>query len=73
MAIAGAITGPNAAPDYILVATGENYPDALSAGAAAGAIDAHQGKNAVVLLTNDTVMPKPTVDYLAPAARPAPT
>lgn len=66
VAIAGAITGPNAAPDFILVATGENYPDALSAGAAAGAIDAHQGKNAVVLLTDDAVMPKPTVDYLGP-------
>ena len=66
VAIAGTITGPNASPDYILVATGENFPDALSAGAAAGAIDAHQGKNAVVLLTDDTVMPKPTIDYLAP-------
>jgi hypothetical protein len=66
VAIANTITGPGAVPDYILVATGENFPDALSAGAAAGAIDAHQGKNAVVLLTDNTVMPKPTVQYLAP-------
>ena len=66
VAIANTITGNGVAPDYILVATGENYPDALSAGAAAGAINAHQGKNAVVLLTNNTVMPKPTIDYVGP-------
>ncbi|GAA1957944.1 cell wall-binding repeat-containing protein [Catenulispora subtropica] len=65
--IAETITGsPGKAPDYILVATGQNFPDALSAGAAAGAINAHQGKNAVVLLTNNTAMPQPTADYLAP-------
>ncbi|MBS2546334.1 cell wall-binding repeat-containing protein [Catenulispora sp. NL8] len=63
--IANTITG-GAAPDYVLVATGEGYADPLSAGAAAGAINAHQGKNAVVLLTDDKVMPKATTDYLAP-------
>jgi hypothetical protein len=66
VAIANTITGPGVTPDYILVATGKNYPDALSAGAAAGAIDAHQGKNAVVILTEDSGMPQPTIDYLAP-------
>jgi hypothetical protein len=65
--IAETVTGgADKAPDYILVATGQNFPDALSAGAAAGAINAHQGKNAVVLLTNNTAMPQPTADYLAP-------
>ncbi|MEZ0106155.1 hypothetical protein ABH920_000136 [Catenulispora sp. EB89] len=66
VAIANTITGPGVAPDYILVATGEGFADPLSAGAAAGAINAHQGKNAVVLLTDDAVMPQPTVQYLAP-------
>ena len=66
VAIADTITGPGVAPDYILVATGEGFADPLSAGAAAGAINAHQGKNAVVLLTNDKVMPGATTDYLAP-------
>jgi len=64
--IAKTITGPGGTPDYVLVATGQGFADALSAGAAAGAINAHQGKNAVVVLTNDKVMPQPTVDYLAP-------
>lgn len=66
VAIADTITGPNGSPDYVLVATGEGYADPLSAGAAAGAINAHDGKNAVVLLTDDNVMPKATTDYLAP-------
>ena len=65
--IAQTITGDaNKAPDFILLATGQNYPDALSAGAAAGAINAHGGKNAVVLLTNDKTMPPSTTQYLAP-------
>ena len=64
--IADTITGPGGTPDYILVATGKNFPDALAAGAAAGEINAHQGKKAVVILTNDTVMPKPSIDYIAP-------
>ncbi|NUP51623.1 MAG: hypothetical protein HOW97_30545 [Catenulispora sp.] len=67
VAIAQTVTGsPDKAPDYILVATGQNFPDALSAGAAAGAINVHQGKNAVVLLTNDASMPQATTQYLAP-------
>ncbi|WP_194915586.1 cell wall-binding repeat-containing protein [Catenulispora rubra] len=66
VAIANTITGPGVTPDYVLVATGEGFADPLSAGAAAGAINAHQGKNAVVLLTNDKVMPQATTDYLAP-------
>jgi hypothetical protein len=66
VAIANTITGQGVTPDYVLVATGEGFADPLSAGAAAGAINAHQGKNAVVLLTNDKVMPQATTDYLAP-------
>ncbi len=65
VAIANAITNGQA-PDYMFVATGQKYADALSAGAAAGAINAHGGKNAVVLLTNDTTMPPATVSYVAP-------
>ena len=65
VAIANTITD-NGSPDYVLVATGEGFADPLSAGAAAGAINAHQGKNAVVLLTDDKVMPQATTDYLAP-------
>lgn len=66
VAIANQITGPGSAPDYILLATGENFPDALAAGAAAGSINAHDGKSAVVLLTNDAVMPGSTASYLEP-------
>lgn len=46
-------------PSKVLVATGINYPDALAAGAAAGA-----NANAVVVLTNDKVMPPETAAYL---------
>ncbi|GAA1950434.1 cell wall-binding repeat-containing protein [Catenulispora subtropica] len=46
-------------PSEILVATGVNYPDALSAGAVAASFD-----QAVVVLTDDTAMPKPTAAYL---------
>jgi hypothetical protein len=46
-------------PTDILVATGENFPDALSAGAAAGATP-----GAVVVLSQDKVMPAATRDYL---------
>ena len=46
-------------PRNILLATGNNYPDALSAGAAAGS-----DPDSVVVLTNDTTMPAPTRAYL---------
>lgn len=46
-------------PSKVLVATGINYPDALAAGAAAGA-----NANAVVVLTNDKTMPPETAAYL---------
>ncbi|ACU72515.1 fibronectin type III domain-containing protein [Catenulispora acidiphila DSM 44928] len=59
-AIANAIT-PN--PARILVATGNNFPDALAAGAAAGAGDA-TGENTVVLLSNDGTLPSSTSAYL---------
>jgi hypothetical protein len=48
---------PNASD--VLVATGINYPDALSAGAAAGSFD-----GMVVVLTNGTTMPASTDAYL---------
>ena len=43
----------------VLVATGTNFPDALSAGAAAGAYS-----GMVVVLTDGTTMPKVTDEYL---------
>ena len=46
-------------PTDILLATGNNYPDALAAGAAAGA-----RTGAVVLLTNDSVLPAQVRAYL---------
>ena len=48
---------PNAA--QVLVATGTNYPDALSAGAAAGSFD-----GTVVVLTNGATMPAATDAFL---------
>ncbi len=51
--------------DHVLVATGQNFPDALAAGAAAASVDG------AVLLTADDVMPAVTADALA--ARPAAT
>jgi hypothetical protein len=51
--------GGGAKPSKVLVATGINYPDALAAGAAAGA-----NADAVVVLTNDKVMPPETAAYL---------
>ena len=56
--IAAAIS---AHPHTVLVATGDNAPDALAAGAAA-ATDPNGG---VVLLTHNTVVPTSTAGYLA--------
>ncbi|WP_194909296.1 cell wall-binding repeat-containing protein [Catenulispora rubra] len=60
-AIADAITQ---SPTRILVATGNNFPDALAAGAATGT-SAIAGKSTVVLLSNDRVLPPATAAYLA--------
>jgi hypothetical protein len=46
-------------PQTILVATGKNYPDALAAGAVAGA-----QSNAVVLLSDDNTLSATTKSYL---------
>lgn len=45
-------------PDTIIIASGEDFPDALSAAAAAGAVDSP------VLLTNRTVLPTATEDAI---------
>ncbi|WP_194895569.1 cell wall-binding repeat-containing protein [Catenulispora pinisilvae] len=66
VAIANAISQH---PYQVLVATGNNYADALSAGAAAGSAP----KPAVVLLTNDKQMPPETAAYLESAAVRTPT
>lgn len=46
-------------PQTVLVATGNNFPDALSAGSVVAAQD-----HTVVVLTDDQVMPPATADYL---------
>jgi putative cell wall-binding protein len=62
VAIAKAIV---AHPDIILAATGVNFPDALSAGAAAGSFDfAGSDLSAVVVLTAGGAMPLDTETYL---------
>jgi len=52
-------------PTYVLAATGNNFPDALSAGTAAGAYDFPGSTHtAVVVLTNDKALPAVTKTYL---------
>ncbi|MFG1649074.1 cell wall-binding repeat-containing protein [Micromonospora sp. NPDC049275] len=53
-------------PDQVLLATGMNFPDALAAGAAAGATNAdfERYESAVVLLTRDEVIPPVTKAFL---------
>ncbi len=52
-------------PQFVMVATGMNFPDALGAGAAAGSYDALSPDiKAVVVLTNNTTMPTSTESYL---------
>ncbi|GHJ46649.1 hypothetical protein Cs7R123_39910 [Catellatospora sp. TT07R-123] len=52
-------------PAYILAATGLNFPDALSAGAAAGGRNRPGStKRAVVVLTSDSTLPVQTKNYL---------
>ncbi|MBW8804387.1 MAG: cell wall-binding repeat-containing protein [Catenulisporales bacterium] len=65
IAIAKQITGPNQ-PLRILVATGDNAPDALSAGAAAESFGSG-GPGGVVVLSNDKVMPSSTAAYVKDA------
>jgi len=56
----------DASPELILVATGNNFPDALGAGAAAGSYDVPgvSDLKAVVVLTADATLPKATKDYI---------
>jgi hypothetical protein len=64
VAIAKQITGQNT-PTRVLVATGNLFPDALSAGAAANASTGYSGAEfGVVVLTNDKAMPASTGAYL---------
>lgn len=55
--------------DVVLLATGNDFPDALTAGAAAGSYFSPGGSGGAVLLTNGTVMPQEVTAYLA-AAKP---
>ncbi|MFD0631020.1 cell wall-binding repeat-containing protein [Catenulispora yoronensis] len=56
------VYAPNA--DQVLVATGMNFPDALSAGAAAANFS-----NMAVVLTDDAKMPEATYQYLVAKSR----
>ena len=62
---------PNGPPSSVLVATGVDFPDALAAGAAAGALGISAqsatpaGAGAVVVLSNGAALPQPTRAYLA--------
>jgi hypothetical protein len=62
---------PNGPPSSVLIATGIDFPDALAAGAAAGALGISAqsatpaGAGAVVVLSNGTALPQPTRSYLA--------
>jgi hypothetical protein len=52
-------------PQVVLAATGLDFPDALGAGAAAGAYDAFStGPRAVVVLTADASVPTDTFNYV---------
>ncbi|MER7455405.1 cell wall-binding repeat-containing protein [Micromonospora sp. NPDC126480] len=52
-------------PDLVLLATGMNFPDALAAGAAAGSYNTPGSPlSAVVVLTNDHVLPPITRSFL---------
>ena len=51
-------------PTLVFAATGINFPDALSAGAAAGSFDSVGNPAAVVVLTADASMPAATKKYL---------
>ncbi|WP_422772282.1 cell wall-binding repeat-containing protein [Plantactinospora sp. WMMC1484] len=55
----------NPTPDFVLAATGVNFPDALAAGAAAGSFNLPgYGSSAVVVLTNDNTLTTDTRNYL---------
>jgi putative cell wall-binding protein len=60
-ATAVAVAGALDSPGTVLLASGENYPDALAAGPAAAHV------HGAVLLTDGNVMPAATKDYLAKA------
>jgi len=67
VAIATAISGTN--PKTILLATGTNFPDALTAGVAAGQERYSRGDygtpaGGIVLLTDGAIMPPATLAYL---------
>ncbi|GAA2020229.1 hypothetical protein GCM10009839_16150 [Catenulispora yoronensis] len=66
--VTGLFGGPGTGwvqPDRVLVATGNNAPDALSAGAAAESGNGGGPVVGVVVLTNDKTMPASTGAYLA--------
>ena len=65
VAVADKVTNGNA-PQAVFVATGENFADALSAGAAASQPITGRpfGYGSVIVLTNDKTMPSATAAYL---------
>jgi hypothetical protein len=61
-----AIADAVGSPEFIFLATGTNFPDAMGAGAAAGSYDVpgRDGGGGVVLLTSGRFMPEATRAYL---------
>ncbi|NUP51167.1 MAG: hypothetical protein HOW97_28225 [Catenulispora sp.] len=60
------VPGENGAhPERVLVATGDNFPDALSAGAAANTFNGNTPAAGVVILSDDKKLPPSTAAYLA--------
>jgi putative cell wall-binding protein len=64
VAIAKEVSGPDNPPIRVLVATGENFPDALSAGAAANTFDYIGPGVGVVVLSHDKQLPPSVSAYI---------
>ncbi|NUP48423.1 MAG: cell wall-binding repeat-containing protein [Catenulispora sp.] len=69
-AVATAIAGPH--PTSVLLATGADFPDALTAGVAAGQQRYQASGGGVVLLTDGRTMPPATRAYLDALTQPRP-
>ncbi|NUR27055.1 MAG: hypothetical protein HOV83_14625, partial [Catenulispora sp.] len=59
-------------PGRIMVATGDNFPDALSAGAAANSFDTPPPNPGVVVLSHDKVLPPSVAAYISESTTGAP-
>ncbi|GAA1958005.1 cell wall-binding repeat-containing protein [Catenulispora subtropica] len=71
VAIAKEVTGSYNGPTQILAATGDDFPDALSAGAASQSGPRPGSVTGVVVLTHDKVLPPSVAAYISSAAKTA--